>query len=104
MGLLIGSPKDSYTTLHTYGEALKVVNEGIVFDMKLEDNTYFKYASMTLGCSIKGLRSCIWLVLLIDVVHLRGKYKGVILIASLVDDNKQTYLFAFRVVDKEFDE
>ncbi|XP_022158318.1 protein FAR-RED ELONGATED HYPOCOTYL 3-like [Momordica charantia] len=102
--LLMGSPKKSYTLLRKYGEALKSVNPGTVFSLKLEDNKYFQYAFMALGCSIQGFRSCIRTVLVIDGAHLKGKYKGVILIASSVDGNNQLYPLAFGIVDRETNE
>ncbi|XP_022158254.1 uncharacterized protein LOC111024785 [Momordica charantia] len=89
--LLMGSPKKSYTLLRKYGEALKSVNPDTVFSLKLEDDKYFQYAFMALGCSIRGFRSCIRAILVIDGAHLKGKYKGVILIASSVDGNNQIY-------------
>ncbi|XP_022147768.1 uncharacterized protein LOC111016623 [Momordica charantia] len=103
LDLLMGSPKKSYTLLRKYGEALKFVNPGTIFNLKLEDDKYFQYAFMALGCSIRGFRSCIRSVLVIDGAHLKGKYKGVILIASSVDGNNQIYPVAFGIVDKESD-
>ncbi|XP_022154803.1 uncharacterized protein LOC111021969 [Momordica charantia] len=104
LSLLMGSPKESYTTLHKYGAALKAANVGTVFQIKLEDDTYFKYAFMALGCSIRGFGSCIRQVLVVDGAHLKGKYRGVLLTASSVDGNNQIYPLAFGVVDKESDE
>ncbi|XP_022135945.1 protein FAR-RED ELONGATED HYPOCOTYL 3-like [Momordica charantia] len=103
LDLLMGSSKKSYTLLHKYGEALKHVNPGTVFNLKLEDDKYFQYAFMTLGCFIRGFRSCIHSVLVIDDAHLKGKYRGVILIASSVDGNNQIYPVAFGIVDRETD-
>ncbi|XP_022157476.1 uncharacterized protein LOC111024169 [Momordica charantia] len=62
-----------------------------------------KYAFMALGCSIRSFRSCIRLVLVIDGAHLKGKYRGVILIVTPVDGNNQIYPLAFGIVDKEKD-
>ncbi|XP_022158743.1 PKS-NRPS hybrid synthetase CHGG_01239-like [Momordica charantia] len=103
LDLLMGSPKKSYTLLRKYGEALKSVNPGTTFNFKLEDDKYFQYAFMALGCSIRGFRSCIRSVLVIDGAHLKGKYKGVILIASFIDGNNQIYPVVFGIVDKESD-
>ncbi|XP_022158892.1 uncharacterized protein LOC111025350 [Momordica charantia] len=86
LNLLIGSLKESYTLLRKYGRALKAVNVDTVFEMELEEDKYFKYAFMALGCCIIRFSSCIRLVLVIDGAHLKGKYKDVILIASSVDE------------------
>ncbi|XP_022156834.1 uncharacterized protein LOC111023667 [Momordica charantia] len=104
LNLLIGSPKHSYTLLCKYGEALKVVNAGTVFGVELEEDKYFKYAFMALGCYIRRFSSCIRPVLVIDGAHLKGKYRGVILITSSVDGNNQIYPLAFELVDQESDQ
>ncbi|XP_022154402.1 protein FAR-RED ELONGATED HYPOCOTYL 3-like [Momordica charantia] len=101
LNLLMGSPKHSYTLLRKYGEALKAVNVGTVFEVELEEDKYFKYAFMALGCCIRGFSSCIRPVLVIDGAHFKGKYRGVILIASSVDGNNQIYPLAFGIVDQE---
>ncbi|XP_022159182.1 uncharacterized protein LOC111025601 [Momordica charantia] len=95
LNLLMGSSKESYTLLRKYGEALKAVNVGTIFEMELEDDKYFKYGFMALGCYIKGFSSCIRPVIVIDGAHMKGKYRGIILIASSVDGNNQIYPLAF---------
>ncbi|XP_022159183.1 uncharacterized protein LOC111025603 [Momordica charantia] len=100
---LMGSPKKSYTLLRKYVEALKSVNSGMVFPLKLEHDKYFQYALMALGCSIRGFRSCICVVLVIDDAHLKEKYKGVILKISFVDGNNHICPLALGIVDRETD-
>ncbi|XP_022156566.1 uncharacterized protein LOC111023441 [Momordica charantia] len=72
--------------------------------MKLEDDTFFKYAFTAIGCSIRGFGSCIRPILVVDGAHLKGKYRGVLLTASSIDGNNQIYPLAFSVVDKESDD
>ncbi|XP_022155904.1 uncharacterized protein LOC111022906 [Momordica charantia] len=85
--LLMRSPKKSYTLLHKYSEALKSMNPDTVFSLKFEDDKYFQYAFMALGYSIRGFRSCVRTVLVINGAHLKGKIK--------------IYPLAFGIVDRE---
>lgn len=41
---------------------------------------------------------------MVDVAHMKGKYKGITLVAVSIDANKQIYPLAFRLNDKENDD
>ncbi|XP_022153200.1 uncharacterized protein LOC111020756 [Momordica charantia] len=99
--LIRGDLASSYGLLAAYGEALKIMNPGTIFELELEGGKYFKYVFMTLGQSIRGFLGCIRPVLVVDRAHLKGKFRGVLLSASGVDANNQIYPVAFVIVDGE---
>lgn len=95
-----GTPEDSYANLHAYGEALKIENPGIVFEIELEDSIHFKYMFMALRPYIRGFASC-WPVIIVDGPHLKGKYKGTLLVDASMDGNNQIYPLVYAIVDNE---
>lgn len=86
-----GSPRKSYTLLGRYGEALKITNLSTQYDLEVELDGHFNYVYIALGASIGGFVNCIRPVLMVDVAHCKGKYKGVMLIAVSIDANMQVY-------------
>ncbi|XP_022154925.1 uncharacterized protein LOC111022071 [Momordica charantia] len=98
-----GRPKDSYMHLHAYGEAIKIENPGTIFHLETEGSLNFKYLFMALGASIRGFQSITRRVIMVDGTHLKGKFKGVLLIGVAVDGNNQIYPLAFAIVDNESD-
>ncbi|XP_038896223.1 uncharacterized protein LOC120084500 [Benincasa hispida] len=97
-----GTPKYSYSILHAYGEAQKIENSGIVFEIELEDEVHFKYMFMALGPCIRGFASCRPCIT-VDGSHLKGKYKGTMLVAVSMDGNNQLYPLAYAIIDNETD-
>ncbi|XP_038888768.1 uncharacterized protein LOC120078560 [Benincasa hispida] len=96
-------PEYSYSILYAYGDALKIKNLGIVFEIKLEDEMHFKYMFMALGPYIRGFASC-WPCIIVDGSHLKGKYKGAMLVVVSMDGNNQLYPLAYAIVDNETDQ
>ncbi|XP_038887218.1 uncharacterized protein LOC120077407 [Benincasa hispida] len=86
-----------------YGEALKLVNPGTIFEVEVEDGQYFKYVFMAFGPCIRGFLNCIRPVVVVDGTHLHEKYKGMLLIATCIDGNNNIYPIAFSIVDVEND-
>lgn len=79
------------------------MNQGILFDMKLEDKKNLKYMFMTLGPLVRGILNCIHPVLIVDDTFFNRRYKRM-LTTVFVDDNNQIYPIAFRIVDRESDD
>ena len=96
-----GRPKVSFDHLHAYGGALKIMNPGTLYALKLDDEKDFRYVFMALSPCIKGFLNCMRRVLVVDETHLHGKFKGVMLSANLINGNRQIYPVAFEVVDDE---
>ncbi|XP_038892626.1 uncharacterized protein LOC120081651 [Benincasa hispida] len=97
-----GTLEESYVVLHAYCEALKIENPRTVFEIELEESKYFKYVFMVLGASLRGFKSC-RPVIIIDGTHLKGKYKGTIIVGVAIDGNNQLYPLAYAIVDSEND-
>ncbi|XP_038902305.1 uncharacterized protein LOC120088939 [Benincasa hispida] len=97
-----GTLEESYAILHAYGEALKMENPGTRFGIELENDVHFKYMFMALGPCIRGFSSC-WPVIIVDGSHLKGKYKGIMLVGVSMDGNNQVYPLVYAIVDNETD-
>ncbi|XP_038904293.1 uncharacterized protein LOC120090647 [Benincasa hispida] len=98
-----GLPKGSYTIARAYGETLKLANPDMIFEVEIKDKKYFKYVFMALGPCIRGFLNCIYAAIVVDGTYLHKKYKGVLLIATYIDDNNYIYPIAFNIVDGEND-
>ncbi|XP_038896520.1 uncharacterized protein LOC120084770 [Benincasa hispida] len=97
-----GTPEESYAVLHAYGETLKMENPGTRFEIELESDVHFKYMFIALGPCIRGFSSC-RPVIIVDGSHLKGKYKGTMLVGVSMDGNNQVYPLAYAIVDNETD-
>ncbi|XP_022157996.1 uncharacterized protein LOC111024593 [Momordica charantia] len=98
-----GRPEDSYMHLHAYNEAIKIENPCAIFHIETEGSLNFKYLFMALGASIRGFQPITRRVIMVDGTHLKGKFRGVILIGVAMDGNNQIYPLAFGIVDNESD-
>ncbi|XP_038891658.1 uncharacterized protein LOC120081052 [Benincasa hispida] len=58
---------------------------------------------MAFGLCIKGFLNCIHPVIVVDEIYLHEKYKGMLLIATYIDDNNNIFPIAFNIVDGEND-
>ena len=58
---------------------------------------------MAFGACIFNFRACCRLAIAIDGTHLKGKYKGILFIATTMDDNDKIFSIAFRVGHLEND-
>ncbi|XP_047952782.1 uncharacterized protein LOC125198487 [Salvia hispanica] len=81
-------------------------NPGTIFEWKHNEllsqgrNKVFYYVFWALGTAIHAFQEC-QPVLTIDETHLRGRFKGKLLVACGVDANKKTLTIAYAVVDEE---
>ena len=69
--------------------------------IKIDSKNRFEYLFMALGPLITGFRSGCRLVIAIDGMYLKGKFKGVMFVAAAKDDNEQIYPIAFGFADVE---
>ncbi|XP_038882374.1 uncharacterized protein LOC120073641 [Benincasa hispida] len=100
--LVRGTLEESYAVLHAYGEALKMENPATRFEIELENDVHFKYMLMALGPCIRGFSSC-RPVIIVNGSHLKGKYKGTMLVGVSMDGNNQVYPLAYDIGDNETD-
>lgn len=81
---------------------LEQLNPGSVVDLQTCDDQTFQYCYFSLAACVRAFRTC-RPAIVIDATHLKGKYKGVLFVASTKDANEQIVPLAFGVGDKEND-
>ncbi|XP_018461911.2 uncharacterized protein LOC108832956 [Raphanus sativus] len=101
-----GSCNASYVDLPSYLNKLVTVNPGTIANLCTEPTDdggqRFKYMFVSLGASVKGYRY-MRKVVVVDGTHLKGKYAGCLLTASVQDGSYQIFPLAIAVVDSEND-
>ncbi|KAL0898924.1 hypothetical protein Bca101_082885 [Brassica carinata] len=99
-----GTEESSYKLLSKYFYVLEYANPGTITDIKTEKDekgkTRFRYAFMALKACIDGWKH-LRKVIVVDGIHMFGKYKGCLLTASGQDANFQVFPIAFAVADNE---
>ena len=73
--------------LPSYFYMLEQQNPGTMTKLKVDDDNRFEICFMAFGACIFGFRECCRLAITIDRTHLKEKYKGILLIATAMDDN-----------------
>ena len=96
-----GTAEESFSRLPLYFAMLESKNPGTVTRIATDDGQCFKYCFMALGASIRGFRSSIRPVVVVDGTTLKHRYRGYLYIASAVDGNGQIFPLAFGVGDGE---
>ncbi|KAL3646052.1 hypothetical protein CASFOL_011232 [Castilleja foliolosa] len=104
IGIVMGTPAQSFAKLPAFFHRLKEVNPGTITHIERHEDGHFKYCFMSLGASIRGFLGNIRPVIAIDGTFLRGKYGGTLLLATAMDGNKQLYPIGFGIVDSENNE
>ena len=72
-----GRPEESFDHLHAYGKALKIMNPGTLYALKLDDGKYVRYVFMALDHCIESFLNYMQRVLVVDGTHVHEKFKGV---------------------------
>ena len=78
-------------------------NPRTVTKLKVDDETRFEYLFLSFGPCINGFVSCCRIVIVIDGTHFKGKFKGVMFVAAIIDGNEQIYLIEFGFGDEKND-
>lgn len=81
---------------------LEQMNPGSVVDLQTSDDSSFEYCFFCLAASIRAFSAC-RPIIVIDATHLKGKFRGVMFVASTKDGNEQIVPLAFGIGDKEKD-
>ncbi|KAL5576621.1 hypothetical protein UlMin_018320 [Ulmus minor] len=89
--LRLGTPEQSYSLLPGYLHMLRETNPD-----------KFKYLFIAFDASIKGFQYC-RPVVSIDATHMKGKYRGVLVMAVCHNANQQIFMLAFGIGDSEND-
>ncbi|KZV36748.1 hypothetical protein F511_39293 [Dorcoceras hygrometricum] len=95
-----GDPEQSFAILPSYLSMVEKMNPGSITDLVLDEDSRFKYMFLAFGACVKGYR-CMRKVVTIDGTWLKGKYDGVLLVASAQDGDFHQYPLAWGVVDVE---
>ncbi|XP_024014937.1 uncharacterized protein LOC112088854 [Eutrema salsugineum] len=98
-----GIPEKSYGKIPKYLHMLKEANPGTHTHYLTDSDDRFKYLFISFGQSIRGFYQAIRRVIVNVGTFLKGKYKGVLLVATALDGNSNLYPIAFGVVDSEND-
>ncbi|XP_038711808.1 protein FAR1-RELATED SEQUENCE 6-like [Tripterygium wilfordii] len=96
-----GTPEDSFSYLPHYCAELEKNNPGTITYIESDHEKRFKYFFMALGASLRGFRSAMQPVIVVDGTHLKGKYMGTLFVVAAQDGNKKIYPVAFGVGDSE---
>lgn len=83
-----GIPGDSFQKLSSYCHVVEESNPGTVTHIKVDSLHRFHYFFVAFGASIHGYMQYLRPVIRVDGNHLKGPYKGTLLIATAQDGNK----------------
>ncbi|XP_048605098.1 uncharacterized protein LOC106436306 [Brassica napus] len=97
---LRGNPEESFARLPSYLYMLQRMNPDTITRLEVDEKNQFKYMFFALGACIEGFKA-MRQVIIMDGTHLKGVYKGVLLIATAQDPDHHHYPLAFAVVDGE---
>ncbi|KAL5556262.1 hypothetical protein UlMin_038498 [Ulmus minor] len=81
---------------------LRETNPGTVVNLETSNENGFLYLFIAFNVSIKGFNYC-RLVVSIDAMHMKGKYRGVLFTAVCHDANQHIFPLAFGIGDSEND-
>ncbi|XP_022842149.1 uncharacterized protein LOC111365876 [Olea europaea var. sylvestris] len=98
---LRGTPEESVQKLPSYCHMLTENNPGTIAHIELDSNNRFLYFFLAFGPSVCGFREYMRPVICVDGSHLKGQYKGTLLLAAAQNANLQIYPLAWSVVDGE---
>lgn len=86
-----GNHDQSYQTLPTYLNMLKISNPGTMYDVETTFDARFKYMFLALGVSLAAFSSYMRPVVVVDGTHLKGKNTGTLFVAVTKDGNEQCF-------------
>ncbi|XP_023755812.2 protein FAR-RED ELONGATED HYPOCOTYL 3-like [Lactuca sativa] len=101
LGLMMGTPEESFSKLPIYFHNLKKHNPGTVAYIKTDSDDRFEHCFFAIGCAIHAFRECCRKVIIMDGAHLKGNYKGTILHAVAMDGNNQILPIGYGICPKE---
>ncbi|XP_022869392.1 uncharacterized protein LOC111388813 [Olea europaea var. sylvestris] len=99
--MLHSTPGDSFQKLSSYCYVLGESNLGAVTHIEVDSRNRFHYLFLAFGASIRGYLHYMRPVICVDDNHLKGPYKGTLLLVTAQDANKQIYQLAWGIVDAE---
>ncbi|XP_022899241.1 uncharacterized protein LOC111412537 [Olea europaea var. sylvestris] len=82
LNMLHGTPRDSFQKLSSYCHVVGESNPGTVTHIEVDSCNFF----VTFGASIRGYMQYLRPFICVDGSHLKGPYKGTLLVATAQDD------------------
>lgn len=98
---LVGSWDESYRILPSYCAELTRVDPDAVTVLVCREEDRFARFFWSFGACIKSYKNNIRGIISIDAAHLKGKYRGQLLVATSLDGNNKIFPIAFAVVESE---
>ncbi|XP_010468643.1 PREDICTED: uncharacterized protein LOC104748745 [Camelina sativa] len=98
-----GIPEKSYGIIPKYLYMIQEANPGTFTNYEVDCDSRFKYLFISFGQSIRGFYKGMRKIIVVDGTFLKNKYKGVILVATTVDENSDLYPIAYGIADYEND-
>ncbi|XP_022897469.1 uncharacterized protein LOC111411141 [Olea europaea var. sylvestris] len=99
--MLHSIPEASFQKLSSYYHVVGESNPRTVTHKELDSQNRFYYFCLAFGASIRGYTQYLRPVIYVDGSHLKGPYKGTLLLAIAQYGNKQIYPLAWGIVDAE---
>jgi hypothetical protein len=96
-----GDPLESFQMLPAFFYMLEQSNPGTVTKIETDSENRFTYGFLALGACVEGFNTVIRPVIAIDATHLKGKTRGVLLVAVCKDGNEMIYPLAFGFANSE---
>ena len=92
-----GIPEKGYEKIPKYLQMMKEANPGTHTFYETDTGGRFKFLFISYGQSICGFYAGLRKVIVLDGTFLKSKYKGVLLVATALDENSNLYPIAFGV-------
>ncbi|XP_023758779.1 uncharacterized protein LOC111907227 [Lactuca sativa] len=99
--MLRGTNEDSFTKLPAYLHNLVKHNPGTVTQIRTNDDDWFEFVDIALGCSAQTFIKYCRPILIIDGGHLKGEFKDTVLLAVTMDGQNQIMLVAYSICKSE---
>ncbi|XP_073133702.1 uncharacterized protein [Henckelia pumila] len=103
LNTMMGDSVENFRKLPSFLKMVEKVNVGSFTDLEVDEEKRFKYMFLAYGACITGYKF-MRKVVCIDGTFLKGKYDGVLLVATAQDGNHHQFPIAWGVVDKESSE
>ncbi|KAK2658603.1 hypothetical protein Ddye_005136 [Dipteronia dyeriana] len=81
LSLTYGTHEETFQLLPSFGYVLEQQNPGIITDLQCNEDDTFLYFFMSIGASLRGFRTCMRPVIVVDGTHLKGRFWGTMFIA-----------------------
>ncbi|XP_057779840.1 uncharacterized protein LOC130998443 [Salvia miltiorrhiza] len=102
--MIYGGHKESYSLLPAYLHMLRTCNPGSLTDLEIDASGRFKHLFVALGSCRLAYTMCLRPVIVVYGTHLKGRNKGILIVAVTKDGNEQVFPLTFGVGPIENDE